>query len=78
MAQRSRSRTETDPLRRPRDNQVEVARHRSLRRPPKGKNQTNAVTNAVNNLVSRQDRIEGMMGEVQESVNSLKIIYLFF
>ena len=71
MAWCSRSRTKNDPLRPPRDNQVEVARRRSWGRPPKGKNQTSVVTNAVNNIASRQVLMEGMMEEVQESVNSL-------
>ena len=71
MARRSRSRTKIDPLCLLGDNQVEVVRRCSQGRPLKGKNQTNVVTDTVNNLASRQDRMEGIMGEVQESVNSL-------
>ena len=71
MAWCSRSYTETDPFRPLGDNQVEVARRRSQGRPPKGKNQTNVITDVINNLASHQDKTEGMVGEVQESVNSL-------
>ena len=69
MARRSISCIEIDHLRPRGDNQVKVTRRCSRGRPPKGKNQTNVVIDVVNNLASRQDRMEGMMGEV--SLNSL-------
>ena len=46
-------------------------RRRSRGRPLKGKNRTNVVIDTVNNLASHQDRMKGIMREVQESVNSL-------